>query len=106
MQLTKYGCQRWLCKATKSNTLDSVKDIPSGYNLYLHKLERQHLLLAIAICAFMTTFKVWAIKKICMAWGLFYHINSVNGWYRAMPISIKKLYAKEYLFNFSNFGLD
>ena len=27
----------------------------SGYNLYLHKLERQHLLLAIAICAFMTT---------------------------------------------------
>ena len=29
--------------------------------------------------------------------GLFYHINSVNGWYRAMPISIKMLYAKEYL---------
>ena len=26
--------------------------------------------------------------------------------YRAMSISIKKLYAKEYLFNFSNFDLN
>ena len=32
----------------------------------------------------MTTFKVWAIKKICMAWGRFYQINSVNEWYRAV----------------------
>ena len=40
--VTKYGCQHWLCKATKSDTLDSIKDMQSGYNLYLHKFERQH----------------------------------------------------------------
>ena len=78
----------------------------SGYNLYLHKLERQHLLLAIVICTFMATFKVWAIKNICMTWGQFYHINSVNGWDRDMPIYIKRLYAKDNLFNFLNFDLN
>ena len=56
------------------DTLDSVKDMQSGYNLYLHKLEKQHLLLAIAICAFMTTFKVWAIKKICIWRGVCFTI--------------------------------
>ena len=39
--------------------------------------------------------------------GLFYHINSVNGWYRAMPISIKSFMLKNiYLINFSNFDLN
>ena len=79
-----------------------------GYNLYLHKLERQHLLLAIAIYIYMCLhddFQGLGDKENMYGWGLFYHINSVNGWYRAMPISIKKLYAKEYLFNFSNFDL-